>query len=94
MPHCDSESINQVKRKERRSDALLKSDVRQSSDLDDSPDEVQAAGDEDVDIFPSRDAQLAHDVHSVLDGREDVDVLLRERRDEGRPRVGKLVLRL
>lgn len=95
MPHTRPR-IYKLDQKERggRALALLKSNIRQSSDLNNASNEMQAASNEDVDVLLSRRTQLPHDVHGVLDRREDMDVLLREGRDEGRPCVGELVLRL
>ena len=54
---------------------------------------MQTACDEDVQGLLAF-ARLAHDVYGMLDGGQDVDVLLRKRGDEGRPCVRELVLRL
>ena len=68
--------------------------VGQPSDLDDTSDKVETASNEHIDGLVSRGVEPPHDVHGMLNGREDMDTLLRERRHQRRPGRGKFVLRL
>lgn len=71
---------------------LLKRDISQPGHLDDSADEVQTASDEDIDSLVSGSVELPDDVDGMLYGGQDVNAVLRERRDERGPHGGEFML--